>query len=83
MTKSINEEMKRTLFETSVSHLKRRKNLLTPKSAGKMIAKYKLLFYKDSDKEISPIDCQALSELYAQSSPEEIIQYLDSLFMLC
>lgn len=78
---NLNQEMKQSFFEIQLQHLKRRKKgLLTPKAADHILKNYKKMLHYDSPVSFTAENCQEFTVLFPNSSPAELIQWMESLF---
>lgn len=78
---NLNQNMKTSFFEMQLQHLKRRKKSpLTPKAADHILNNYKLMFHFDSPVTFSREDCERFMALFSESSPSELVKWIEALF---
>ena len=81
MKTNLNDEMKRTLFDISLSHMQKQKTQLTQKSASRILINYKKALYSNSKISVSSQLCEEFSVRFKKYSPQEIITWLDTIFV--
>ncbi len=77
MKTNLNDEMKRTLFDISLSHMQKQKKQLTQKSASRIL----INLYSNSKISVSSQLCEEFSVRFKKYSPQEIITWLDTIFV--